>query len=332
MVTPGYVADPHYIDNDILKQYGGLKSNDLNALLRTFDDSDDEIRTLDHSHYYEWDGLREVIATSKENFFILSVNIQSIRAKFDKLMALMKYLNEKDCIPSAVCVQETWLRKNDDTSLVHIPGYNLIHQGLQCSEHGGLIIYLSDTFTYRIRDIGISSSRWEGLFIDVFHDNLKSKVIIGNVYRPPRRNNCNSEIELFLEEFKPIIHTFNKENASIFLPGDYNLNLLDIQEREKIQEYHDLFITNGLFPKITLPTRFSRRSCSLIDQIFCKLQFSKSHSFSGILFGALSDHFGCFTSVNLFKSTKQTKQKFTRVFNTSEKKHTEFLQRYPIET
>ena len=204
---------------------------------------------MQHSHYYEWEGLRDVMVSSKDSFFLLSLNIQSIRAKFEKLMALSKYLSEKDCTLSAICLQETWLKDSDDVSLLHIPGYDLIHQGARCSDHGGLIVYLSDQFTYRLKNVYNSSSRWEGLFLDIAHENLKSKIVIGNIYRPPRRNNCNNEIELFLEEFKPIVQKLNKEKSEIFLPGDYNLNLLDIQEREKIQEYHDLLITNGMYPK-----------------------------------------------------------------------------------
>ena len=306
------------LDDEILKQYGGSKLNDLNSILHTFQDSDDEITTMRHSPYYEWEGLRDIMISSKNDFLLLSLNIQSIRAKFDKLMALLKFMNEKDCIFSAICLQETWLKDNADVSLLHIPGYHLIHQGTRCSEHGGLIVYLSDKFTYRIKNVYNASSRWEGLFLDVYHEDLKSKIVIGNIYRPPRRNNCNGEIKLFLDEFKPVVQNLNKEKAAIFLPGDYNLNLLDIGEREKIQEYHDLLTTNGMFPKITLPTRFSRRSCSLIDQIFCKLPSVTQHSLSGILFGTLSDHFGCFTSVNLFKDKKQAKPKYTRVYNHSE--------------
>ena len=56
-------------------------------------------------------------------------------------------------------------------------------------------------------------------------------------------------------------------------------------------------ITNGLFPAITLPTRFSEHSCTLIDNIF-----SSKHACipsSGILLSEISDHLPCFASFNL---------------------------------
>ena len=35
----------------------------------------------------------------------------------------------------AICLQETWLSENSDTSLLHIDGFNLIMQGKICSAH-----------------------------------------------------------------------------------------------------------------------------------------------------------------------------------------------------
>ena len=51
---------------------------------------------------------------------------------------------------SAICIQETWLRLGQYTPLFEIPGYNLIHKGKSCNEHGGLITYLKEfTDNYR---------------------------------------------------------------------------------------------------------------------------------------------------------------------------------------
>ena len=207
------------------------------------------------------------------------------------------------------------MKQSDDISLFHIPGYQLIHRGSRCSEHGGLIIYLLDEFTYHLKNVYESSTRWEGLFLDIQHENMKTKAVIGNIYRPPRNNNCNKEVESFLEEFRPVLQKLNKDKTLILLSGDFNLNLLEIADREKIQEYYDSFASNGLYPKITLPTRFARKSCSLIDQIFSKFTDSTKHQISGILFGALSDHFACFTSINVFEKKDFTRPKWTRVYN-----------------
>ena len=62
-----------------------------------------------------------------------------------------------------------------------------------------------------------------------------------------------------------------------------------MNEREKIEDFFDLMCTNSLHPKITLPTRFlfSKHSCSLFDQIFCKVPNKDHKYFIRLLFWAV---------------------------------------------
>ena len=79
-----------------------------------------------------------------------------------------------------------------------------------------------------------------------------------------------------------------------------------------------MFVTNGIYLKISLPTRFSRKSCSLIDQIFCTYSSKTKNSVSGILYSSLSDHFACFTAIDIFDGVKtKPADKYIKVFNHS---------------
>ena len=49
------------------------------------------------------------------------------------------------------------------------------------------------------------------------------------------------------------------------MTGDFNIDLLQIDERTQMQKYFDLFVTRGFFPKIKMSTRSSRFNASLID-------------------------------------------------------------------
>ena len=51
-----------------------------------------------------------------------------------------------------------------------------------------------------------------------------------------------------------------------------------------------------------MPTRFSRRKGTLIDQIFCRLSGSTTSSTSGILLSKISDHLPCFTCIDILDS------------------------------
>ena len=56
-------------------------------------------------------------------------------------------------------------------------------------------------------------------------------------------------------------------------------------------------IQDSYIPKITLPTRFARYSCSLLDNIFCKLTDEAVGTSSGILLNNISDHLLCDSSI-----------------------------------
>ena len=200
----------------------------------------------------------------------------------------------------AICLQETWLSSDADVSLLHISGYKLIHQGSKCTRHGGLIIYIHEEYTYKLRNIYTQSDIWEGLFIDVSGQNLRQPITIGNIYKPPHSNNNNANIERFIEEISPIINRLQKENKYAAIVGDFNINHLQINEREKFEEFFDLMCTNNFFPKITLPTRSSKKSCTLIDQMFCKSpHLDHTNIFSSIIMSKISDHFPCLVKLEI---------------------------------
>ena len=144
------------------------------------------------------------------------------------------------------------------------------------------------------------SDIWEGLFIDVSGQNLRRPITIGNIYKPPHNNNNNANIKRFIEEISPIINTLQKENKYAAIVGDFNINLLQINEREKFEEFFDLMCTNNFFLKITLPTRSSKKSCTLIDQMFCKLQhLDHTNISSSIIMSKISDHFLCLVKLEI---------------------------------
>ena len=103
-----------------------------------------------------------------------------------------------------------------------------------------------------------ASDLWEGLFINVQHEHLEHDITLGNIYRPPKKNDNNDVIQQFNAELRPIIDLFGKENKNCIITGDTNINLLKTNERIKFQEYFNISLSKGLFPKITYPTRFSK--------------------------------------------------------------------------
>ena len=63
-------------------------------------------------------------------------------------------------------------------------------------------------------------------------------------------------------------------------------------------------MTNGFVPKITLPTRLTNNTGTLIDNNFCKLSDNFSKTTSGIIINRLSDHLPYYTCLDYLKLNK----------------------------
>ena len=299
------------LTDDLLSQYGGRSVNDLIDVLGQ-DTVDDNNIQLTYSPYISTDSLAEHLEGQRGKFTVFSINAQSINAKINELTSLLGELESHNFSFSALCIQETWLEHDADTSLLQIPGYTLISLGRTCSAHGGLIIYLQDKYTFHICDLYKGSDLWEGLFIEISGNNLKHPITLGNIYRPPRFNNNNITVQNFIDEINPVISRLGNNTHNVILVGDYNIDLLSLENRETYQQYLDMFISNSFFPKLTFPTRFSKTRGTLIDQIFCKLTSSTLKCHSGIILSNASDHLPYFTCIDS-SPPPQKSPKFARI-------------------
>ena len=305
--------------NDLLGYIGGIDANNLNSILQIDSRHDDQTETFNPSNYYDIDSFIKVFENGDQMFTTLSLNIESINAKFNQLTGFLDNLVSNKCEIDAIFIQETWLTDQQCKSNVikhyHIPGYHTIALGRKCGRKGGLIIYLRDIYNYSPRELYTPSLHWEGLFIDVSHkynEALPNKITLANIYRPPRDNNSNISIDRFLEPFSDIFTMLSRESSTLITGGDFNLNLLKLTEREKIQEYFDLFVANGSIPQIMMPTRFSKKNATLIDQIFCRFSKYTSHNTSGIIVTKISDHLPCFLTIN-YKTNIRFKSKCIKI-------------------
>ena len=66
--------------------------------------------------------------------------------------------------------------------------------------------------------------------------------------------------------------------------------MLKINEQEHCSTFFDMLTSCSLFPQITLPTRFTTRTGTLIDNFFCNLTQRNLQSTAGILIKIFSDH------------------------------------------
>lgn len=299
-----------------------MASNNFVDLMSTdMDDEDEGVPNLfEISPYYSTEDAIQILKSKLDTLKLLSLNCQSIQAKFSQLQIYLKNFENSECPFSIICVQETWLSEEHDISLIQLNGYNFIHKTRTCSLHGGVGIYLKDTIDYKVLPIDSNQNIWDGIFVEIsldLNDTLqKKKIIIGNIYRPPRE--CSENYLTFNEDMQRILSSFSNTNAEIVLTGDFNIDLLKILEKEHVTNFMETFLSNGLLPKITLPTRLTHHSQTLIDNCFIKLSVNFSKTTAGILTQNISDHHPYFVVFDYLKP-KKYKHRMTKVhLNTDE--------------
>ena len=217
----------------------------------------------------------------------MHLNIRSLGRNLSQLQNLLATINNKF---SVIAISETWLQ--DLTHHVDTDGYSFVHN-YRCDKTGGGVgLYIACEFEYRIRDdLRFNDKKLaESLFVEI--DNPKGKnYIAGVIYRPPSQNVAD-----FIANLNILIGKISKENKYCYIMGDFNLNLLNEQLHQLTSEFLDIMYANMLFPTITLPTRITWHSATLIDNIFTN--DLNNYTFSGLLLSDISDHLPIFSIFN----------------------------------
>ena len=125
------------------------------------------------------------------------------------------------------------------------------------------------------------------------------------MYRPPQ-----GDISEFISVLESYIQNLNTENSTIFLTGDFNIDISDLNSNDSSSFTSALF--NLYFkPLIMKPTRFSPNTIgtvpppSTLDHIWTNASFK---FYSGIIYFDLTDHLPCFS---LFEIPTQSKSSET---------------------
>ena len=119
--------------------------------------------------------------------------------------------------------------------------------------------------------------------------NNKDNVLVGSMYRPP-----NTNINDFLEIFRYQMNKINNMKHECIIGLDHNLDLLKQSRHPKTREFLECILDLNLLPTITKPTRISKTSATLIDNILLSKNLQPEFE-SLIIIDDLSDHLPCVT-------------------------------------
>ncbi len=124
------------------------------------------------------------------------------------------------------------------------------------------------------------------MFIEITNAVGKN-IIVGIVYRPLSKN-----VNDFIYTLNMLMGIISKESKICYLMGDFNINILNHYHHSVTGEFLDIMFSYMFFPLITLPTRITSHTATIIDNIFTN--HSDNYSRSGLLLSDISDHLPIF--------------------------------------
>ena len=107
------------------------------------------------------------------------------------------------------------------------------------------------------------------------------------MYRPP-----NTDVNDFLNKFKSILNNIKRSGLEAIVGLDHNLDLLKQAVHAKTQEFLECILDQNMLPTVTKPTRISKTSATLIDNILISKKLQSNYE-SVILIDDMSDHLPC---------------------------------------
>ena len=167
-----------------------------------------------------------------------------------------------------------------------MPGYKHHHTPTE-STKGGVLMYIREGLSYsrrgKLENLMYKSKELESIFYEVENPGEKNE-IYGCIYKHP----C-MDADTFNEYLEKLLKIIDSEKKTAYLMGDFNMNLLQTDSEGKIGDFYNILTSHLFVPHITLPTRITSKSKTLIDNIFSN-DPDFSNGISGNFTISISDH------------------------------------------
>ena len=275
----------------------GSRASDFQDL--RFDPYDDEIRealggagkAVGSCAYLGGDKMTERLRSFATNsgcgLSLLCHNIRS--AKGPGLELLDAELRRWGIQWDVVGLVETWLDEESEKALT-LKGYQAVCASRKTKAGGGVALLVREGIVFRERpDLStFVEGVFESVFIEVIKGGADKNEVVGVVYRPPA-----GDLSYFNQEISGILSKIGRTNG--YIMGDFNVNLLDSNSSGVTQDTLGEFMSGGFYPLISLPSRITDSTATLIDNIWTNNLLASIAS--GLVTVRLSDHLPVFCFV-----------------------------------
>ena len=243
-------------------------------------------------------------------FTVMQLNIRGILSKQDKLKNLIKEVRPTGMV-HAIMLVETWLNKRT-VKRVKIPGFNTYCSHRNSKKGGGVGILITQSLDCRVReDLSINVPDFENLTVEIKTQN--DSILLTTIYRPP-----NSKEKQFLKTYQRLLKKFTEKQLERLIVGlDHNLDFMKHEQHIPTSGFIGINMEHQLIPTITKPTRITRSTATLIDNIIMGKSYQSDYS-PRIIIDDISDHFPLLLrTTNPMLYTKKPKELTTRGINTT---------------
>ena len=216
---------------------------------------------LVHSINSKYHKISELSRMSTNNTFSLfHVNIRSLSKHFDELQSL---ITSTKISFDVIGISESKQLINQNFNInVNLEGYHLHSQPTK-SSHGGVVMYVNKHLDYTVRDdLSVIEDEYETLWIEIKTGSKAKNILRCCVYRHP-----NTDPKKFVDYMDNVFSKLSKANKSVFLMGDFNVNLLSYETHSDTNDFINSMVSHYLLPYILHPTRVTDHSSTVIDTL-----------------------------------------------------------------
>ena len=143
-----------------------------------------------------------------------------------------------------IAITETSQKNNENFIInITIDGYATYYTPSN-SNKGGTALHVNEKFNFIERkDLSAQNDDYESVWVAI-KNKLSKNIVTGCIYRHPRYN-----FKDFMHYLENYLIKLTKENKEIYLCGDFNIDLLKIEDNQNYQLYN-ILCSFGFLPKI----------------------------------------------------------------------------------
>ena len=236
----------------------------IQNLLKQSEYFDEEFLEKVNNKYYtptEFNNALNELSTKKQNLYMHS-NISSL--SYHHLEFRTYPISDMKIKPKIIGISESRLQKSKQhITNISLPNYVYEHTPTESSK-GGTLLYLDKNLKYKLRkDLNIyQKGMIESTLVKIINKNEKN-MVAGCIYKHPKQT-----IPDFLDNhLLPLLEKLSNEKKQILIMGDFNINLLNYDDKNTAN-FLDTMFSYSYLSFINTPTRVTGHSKTLIDNIF----------------------------------------------------------------